>query len=745
MAQQIIELQLEGMRCAACANTIEKALKKHAPIKSVQVNYANEKATIRGDQLDADRLIKIIEQAGYHAELIDIAHQQISRSELQKVQLYKFIAAAVLSLPLLYSMIGHFTWTQDWPMPAVLMNAWVQMALATPVQFIIGWQFYRGSYYALKNFGANMDVLVALGTSAAYFYSVWLSLRYGAGAAHDGLYFETSAVLITLILLGKWFEARAKGHTSEAIQKLLKLQPQQALRESAEGNTQLVSVKELQQGDIVQIKPGQQIPVDGIIIEGQSSIDESMLTGESMPVDKGINDAVVGATFNKNGFLRVRATHLGEDAALARIVRVVEQAQGSKAPIQRLADKVSGIFVPVVVLIAVMTFLVWWLLLAPGDIGRALETMVAVLVIACPCALGLATPTSIMAGSGRAAEAGILFKQADTLERTQSLSTVVFDKTGTLTQGKPVLTDFIVDEGQDPVFIASVISSVESRSEHPLAEAIVEGLKSYQPQPVPIERFTARSGHGVMAHVQQQDRQIPVRVGTRQLMRQNQLDFAGWSKRQQQLEQQGKTAMLIALENQVIGLLAVADTVRDSARSAVDSLKQRGLQVIMLTGDNQQTAQAIASELGIDNVIAEVLPEHKADKIRELKGQGQVVAMVGDGINDAPALAEADIGIAMGSGTDVAIETADIALMRPDLHAVVQAIELSHLTVRNIRQNLFWAFAYNSLGIPIAAAGLLAPWLAGAAMAFSSVSVVLNALRLQRVKSLDHTMTASRT
>lgn len=736
MAQQIVQLQLSGMRCAACANTIEKALKKTPSVKSVQVNYANEIATIRGESLEADKLINAIEQAGYQAQLIDIEHQQDTRQNLQKVQLYKFIAAAILSLPLLYSMIGHFSWTRDLPIPSILMNAWIQMALATPVQFIIGWQFYRGSYYALKNLSANMDVLVALGTSAAYFYSVWLTFQFGANAAHDGLYFETSAVLITLILLGKWFEARAKGHTSEAIRKLLKLQPQQALRESKDGLTQLVSVKELKQGDIVQIKPGQQIPVDGVIVEGQSAIDESMLTGESMPVEKTVDDKVVGATFNKNGFLRVRATHLGEAAALARIVRVVEEAQGSKAPIQRLADKVSGVFVPVVVFIALITFLVWWIWLTPGDVGRALETMVAVLVIACPCALGLATPTSIMAGSGRAAEAGILFKQADTLELTQSLTAIVFDKTGTLTQGKPALTDFVVAEGYEKTTIAGMVIAVESKSEHPLAQAIVDGLTRQNLPKMQVDEFSALSGHGVMGKIKLNDQLCQIRLGTKKLMQDQQIDIGHWQQQQQQLEQQGKTAMLIALDQQVIGLLAVADTLRDTAKSAISALKERGLQVIMLTGDNKRTADAIALELGIDKVIAEVLPEHKADKIRELRQQGQVVAMVGDGINDAPALAEADVGIAMGSGTDVAIETADIALMRTDLNAVNTAIQLSHLTVRNIRQNLFWAFGYNSLGIPIAAAGLLAPWLAGAAMAFSSISVVLNSLRLQRLKNI---------
>lgn len=732
MSKSTQQLRLIGMTCAGCANTIEKALNQVDGVEVAQVNFATETATVTGSNISLESLQEVVKQAGYEAKPLDEEHDDGAGAA--RIQLYKFVAAAILSLPLLYSMVGHFSWTSGLPMPVWLNNAWVQAALAAPVQFIIGWQFYRGSYYALKNRGANMDVLVALGTSAAYFYSLWLTLQKGAAAAHDGLYFETSAVLITLILLGKWFEARAKGHTSEAIRRLMNLQPRTALRELDDETTESVPVAELIRGDIVQIKPGQQVPVDGEIVSGQTAVDESMLTGESLPVDKKTGDKVIGATLNKNGFIRVKATDLGADSALSRIVKVVEQAQGSKAPIQRLADKVASVFVPVVLLIATATFFVWWLWITPGESGTALVTTVAVLVIACPCALGLATPTSIMAGSGRAAEAGILFKRADTLEASQAIDTVVFDKTGTLTEARPSLTDFEVADGEDKAALAGAIIAIESRSEHALAEAMVQGLSENDYQRAEIKDFSAISGRGVEATISIDGETKAFQIGNLGLMKASGVDISNWQQKLETLEKQGKTVMLVARQQQVVAMLAVADTLRSQAVAGVKMLRDSGIRVMMLTGDNQATAEAIAAELGLDEVIAEVLPEDKARQIRELKKQGCNVAMVGDGINDAPALAEADIGIAMGSGTDVAIETADIALMRADLRLVATALHVSQLTVRNIRQNLFWAFAYNSLGIPVAAAGLLAPWVAGAAMAFSSVSVVLNALRLQRLK-----------
>jgi Cu+-exporting ATPase len=736
MATQTIQLQLSGMSCAGCAKSIEKALGGVHGVTAVNVNFANEVAAVEGDKLNSEQLVKAVKDAGYDASVID--HQQPEddgRERAQQVQFYKFIAAAILSLPLLYTMVGHFSWTQGIYVPEWLMNPWVQMALATPVQFIIGWQFYKGSYTALRGGAANMDVLVALGTSAAYFYSVYLAASLGDHAAHQGLYFETSAVLITLILLGKWFEARAKGRSSAAIKQLLNLQPKQAVRERQSGETETVDVAKLQVGDIIHIKPGQQIPADSTVVSGSSAVDESMLTGESVPVDKAEGDELTGATLNKNGFLKAKVRKLGRDSALAQIVKVVEQAQNSKAPIQRLADRVSAIFVPVVLLIAVATFLVWAFWLDAGNYGQALEAFVAVLVIACPCALGLATPTSIMAGSGRAAQMGVLFKQSDVLEIAHTITAVVLDKTGTITEGKPKLTDLEIDlKGVDGITEAQLkqaVKATEQQSEHPLAQAVVDGIEDDALEQ--LSDFNAHEGRGVSAKITVNEQALTLRIGNIRLMREHDIESNAWSKRKDELEQQGKTAMLISLNSQVVGILAVADTVRSNAKKAIEALQQRGLKVVMLTGDNQRTADAIAQQVGIEHVFAEVLPEHKADKVKELQQQGERVAMVGDGINDAPALATAEVGIAMGTGTDVALETADIALMRADLNSIHDALFVSEKTVRNIRQNLFWAFAYNTLGIPVAAAGLLAPWLAGGAMALSSVSVVLNALRLQRL------------
>lgn len=741
MATQTIQLQLSGMSCAGCAKSIEKALGGVQGVTTVNVNFANEVAAVEGDKLNSEQLVKAVKDAGYDASVID--HQQPeddSRERAQQIQFYKFLAAAILSLPLLHTMVGHFSWTESIYVPAWLMNPWVQMALATPVQFIIGWQFYRGSYTALRGGAANMDVLVALGTSAAYFYSVYLAASLGEHAAHQGLYFETSAVLITLILLGKWFEARAKGRSSAAIKQLLNLQPKQAVRERQNGETETVDVANLQVGDIIHIKPGQQIPADSTVVSGSSAVDESMLTGESVPVDKHEGDDLTGATLNKNGFLKAKVRKLGRDSALAQIVKVVEQAQNSKAPIQRLADRVSAIFVPVVLLIAVVTFLVWAFWLDAGNYGKALEAFVAVLVIACPCALGLATPTSIMAGSGRAAQMGVLFKQSDVLEIAHTITTVVLDKTGTITEGKPKLTDLEIDlkgvNGITEAQLKQAVKATEQQSEHPLAEAVVQGIEVEALKQ--INDFNAHEGRGVSAKVTLSEQSHTLRIGNVRLMREHDIESDAWSKRKDELEQQGKTAMLISLDNQAVGIIAVADTVRDNANAAISKLQQRGLKVVMLTGDNQRTATAIAKQVGIEHVFAEVLPEHKADKVKELQQQGERVAMVGDGINDAPALATAEVGIAMGTGTDVAIETADIALMRADLNSIHDALFVSEKTVRNIRQNLFWAFAYNTLGIPVAAAGLLAPWLAGGAMALSSVSVVLNALRLQRLSIKHH-------
>ncbi|MDA1764183.1 heavy metal translocating P-type ATPase [Bacillus cereus] len=728
------EFTVSGMTCAACANRVEKRLNKLDGVNKATVNFALESATVdfNPDEVNINEMKSAITKLGYKLEVKPDEQDASTDHRLQEIerQKKKFIISFILSFPLLWAMVSHFSFTSFIYLPDMLMNPWVQLALATPVQFIIGGQFYVGAYKALRNKSANMDVLVALGTSAAYFYSVYLSIQSIGSSEHmTDLYFETSAVLITLIILGKLFEAKAKGRSSEAIKKLMGLQAKTATV-VRDGTEIKILIEEVVAGDIVYVKPGEKIPVDGEIVEGKSAIDESMLTGESIPVDKSIGDVVIGSTINKNGFLKVKATKVGRDTALAQIIKVVEEAQGSKAPIQRVADQISGIFVPVVVVIAIITFAVWMIFVTPGDFGGALEKMIAVLVIACPCALGLATPTSIMAGSGRSAEYGILFKGGEHLEATHRLDTVILDKTGTVTNGKPTLTDVIVADGFNENELLRLVGAAERNSEHPLAEAIVEGIKEKGIDLPNSETFEAIPGFGIESAVEGKQ----LLIGTRRLMKKFNIDIEEVSKSMEELEREGKTAMLIAIDKEYAGIVAVADTVKDTSKSAIARLKKMGLDVVMITGDNTQTAQAIAKQVGIDHVIAEVLPEGKAEEVKKLQANGKKVAMVGDGINDAPALATANIGMAIGTGTDVAMEAADITLIRGDLNSIADAIFMSKMTIRNIKQNLFWALAYNALGIPIAALGFLAPWVAGAAMAFSSVSVVLNALRLQRVK-----------
>ncbi|MCZ8495995.1 heavy metal translocating P-type ATPase [Priestia megaterium] len=728
------EFAITGMTCAACSTRIEKGLNKLEGVTKASVNLALEAASVEysPSQIAPQDITQRVEKLGYGAKLKSEEkeeEQSYREKELSK-QKGKFWFSFILSVPLLWAMVSHFTFTSFIPLPHMLMNPWVQLALATPVQFVVGKQFYVGAFKALRNKSANMDVLVALGTSAAYFYSLYSSLKSLGSSAHtDQLYYETSAILITLILLGKLFEANAKGRSSEAIKKMMGLQAKTAvvIRDGAEVE---IPVEEVQKGEVIFIKPGEKVPVDGEIIEGQSALDESMLTGESVPVDKNIGDKVIGATLNKNGFLKIKATNVGRETALAQIIKVVEEAQGSKAPIQRLADYISGIFVPIVVGIALLTFFVWYIWIAPGEFAPALEKLIAVLVIACPCALGLATPTSIMAGSGRAAEFGILFKGGEHLEATHKIDTVLLDKTGTVTNGTPELTDVRIAQGYEKNELLQLVASAERLSEHPLAQALVAGIKNKGIEIQDPLSFETIPGYGVKATVQEQE----LLVGTRKLMNQHKVNIDTALEEMTNLEREGKTAMLVALDGKYAGMLAVADTIKATSKEAVSRLKEMGLEVMMITGDNRQTAQAIAMQAGIEHVIAEVLPEGKAEEVKKLQQQGKKVAMVGDGINDAPALALADIGMAIGTGTDVAMEAADITLMRGDLMSIADAIEMSRKTISNIKQNLFWAMGYNTLGIPIAAVGLLAPWVAGAAMAFSSVSVVLNALRLQRVR-----------
>ncbi len=728
-----VDLDIIGMTCAACATRIEKGLNKMDGVSNANINLALESGIVEYSpaEVSIPDLIAKVEKLGYKAKIKqEDEKEKVDHRVVEfKKQKMKFLTSALLSIPLLWAMVAHFEFTSIIWLPDLFMNAWFQFALATPVQFIIGWQFYVGAYKALRNKSANMDVLVALGTSAAYFYSVYVVIAsIGSGAHMLELYFETSAILITLIILGKLFEARAKGRSSEAIKKLMGLQAKMATV-IRDGQEMSILVEQVMIQDFVIVKPGEKVPVDGEVVEGRSAIDESMLTGESIPVDKSVGDSVIGATVNKNGLLKIKATKVGKETALAQIIKVVEEAQGSKAPIQRVADVISGIFVPIVVGIAIVTFLIWFFLVSPGEFANSLEKAIAVLVIACPCALGLATPTSIMAGSGRSAEFGILFKGGEHLETTHKIDTIILDKTGTVTKGKPELTDVIVN-GFDVNDLLRLVGAAEKNSEHPLAEAIVIGIKEKGIELPNSIDFKAIPGYGIKATIEQRN----VLIGTRKLMAKFNVNVEQAMDMMNKLEIEGKTAMLVAIDGEYAGLIAVADTIKETSKQAVARMKELGLHVIMITGDNERTSRAIAQEVGIEHVLAEILPEGKADEVKKLQHQGKIVAMVGDGINDAPALATANIGIAIGTGTDVAIEAADVTLMRGDLNSIPDAIFMSRKTMTNIKQNLFWALAYNTIGIPIAAVGLLAPWVAGAAMAFSSVSVVLNALRLQRIK-----------
>lgn len=720
-----VDFDITGMTCAACSNRVEKVLNRTDGVDTAAVNLTTEEASVKFNSsiVSEQGLIGRIENTGYGAKPKQSQEEKRSRKENELSRMkWKVIISALLSAPLLITMLDHLLGVS---LPAVFMNPWFQIAFSAPVQFILGWQFYVGAYKALKNFSANMDVLVAMGTTAAFGYSLYETYNWAVGATSSPhLYFETSAIIITLILFGKYLETRAKTRTTGAIKELLNLQAKEA-RVIRDGVETMVPVEEVIVGDKIVVKPGEKFPVDASIVKGRTSVDESMITGESIPVEKNIEDGVIGSTMNQNGTVEIQATKVGKDTALQSIIKVVEEAQGNKAPIQRMADVISGYFVPIVIGIALLTFLIWYFLVAPGNFEPALIASIAVLVIACPCALGLATPTSIMVGTGKGAENGILFKGGEHLEKTHTLDALILDKTGTITKGKPEVTDFTGDEE-----VLQLLASAEKGSGHPLAEAIVSHATEHGVEFMETDDFSSVPGHGIEAKVNH----CKIHVGTRKLMRENNIDITGYDDDMRGLEQAGKTAMMIAVDGEFKGIVAVQDTVKDTARQAIKELHDRGLEIIMLTGDNQRTAEAIAAEVDIDTVIAEVLPEEKAAQVRQIQDQGRVVGMVGDGVNDAPALAVADIGIAIGSGTEVAIEAADITILGGELTLIPKAINMSHKTIRNIKQNLFWAFAYNSAGIPIAALGFLAPWLAGAAMAFSSVSVVTNALRLKRVK-----------
>ena len=769
-----IELPITGMNCVNCAASVEKALNEMRPsVVSATVNFATEKAKIAyiPGQVTPTDLIAAIKGAGYGVveanpdqQLADV-EQAARKAEIHE-QTRKFWIGVAFSLPLfLFSMARDFALLGTWSY--ALWGSWLMFALATPVQFYVGWDYYTGGFKALRNGAANMDVLVAMGSSAAFFYSlpVTVALTLGSTALGSHVYFETAAVIITLIKLGKLLEVRAKDQTGAAIKKLMGLQAKTA-RVVRNGEEIDIPIEQVVVGDVVIVRPGERIPVDGVIIEGNSAVDESMLTGESIPADKGEGDPVIGATINKQGRLKFEAHKVGAETALAQIIRLVQEAQGSKAPIQRLADRVASVFVPAVIAIAAVTLLVWWFGMDAGFTPSMIR-MVAVLVIACPCTLGLATPTAIMVGTSRGAEQGILFKDSKALELAHSLKVIILDKTGTITTGEPSVTDVTVAEGdtlsvitkalgngvemrggqQEEAALLWLAASAERGSEHPIGEAIVRSAQARGLSTVEPSQFEALAGHGVLAQIEGHQ----VVLGNLKMMDEQKVDPNDLEAEATKLQAGAKSVVWVAVDGKAAGLIAVADTIKPGSKEAIDKMHRLGLQVVMVTGDNRATAESIGDTLGIDRILAEILPEDKAAEVenlqREMKGESQAiggVAMVGDGINDAPALAQADVGIAIGTGTDVAMEAADVTLISGDLRSVPQAIALSKTTMRVIKQNLFWAFFYNVLLIPVAAGVLhpftflpmmlraLHPVLAALAMAFSSVTVVTNSLRMKR-------------
>ncbi len=741
-------LKITGMTCAACAARIEKVVGKMEGVDRISVNLATEKAAVSYDpeKTDLDAIKEKIGKTGYSAieykEKKIVDEDRLQKEKEIKILWTKFIISAVFAVPLLYFAMAPMIPRLSLPIPALfdpmhypLNYSIMQIVLTLPI-IIAGYKFYTVGYKAIIQRSPNMDSLIAMGTTAAILYSLYSVYQISAGdaAAVEGLYFETAGVIITLILLGKSLEAVSKGRTSEAIKKLMGLTPKTATV-IRDGKEYEVSIDEVKINHIILVKPGEKIPVDGVVSEGRTSIDESMLTGESIPVEKKIGDPVYAASINKNGTIQFKATKVGGDTALSQIIKLVEEAQGTKAPIAQIADTVSGYFVPIVFLIAAAVSLGWFI--SGESLVFSLTIFISILVIACPCALGLATPTAIMVGTGKGAEYGILIKGGEALERTHKINTVVFDKTGTITEGKPIVTDVITANGTEKNTLIQIAASAEKGSEHPLAEAIVKEAEKESIEVLKTDSFEAIPGHGIEAEING----IHVLLGNRKLMNDRNILTAELEAQSDILAAEGKTPMYIAMDQKIAGIIAVADIMKKSSLRAIEILQSMGLEVAMITGDNRRTADAIAKQAGIDRVLSEVLPQDKSDEIKKIQAEGKIVAMVGDGINDAPALAQSDIGIAIGSGTDVAMESADIVLMKSDLMDVPAAIQLSNSTIRNIKQNLFWAFGYNVIGIPIAAGllyifggPLLNPMFAAAAMSLSSVSVLTNALRLKRFK-----------
>ena len=733
-----IELPIQGIDCASCVQKIERALLESKGVTNAIVNLATERARVEyiPEETNLAEIKKTIESTGYkvietEAEEVEDYERVIREREYNKLK-RKFFFGLVISIIVL---IGSLEWISG--VPRLLTNYYLLWILATPVQFWAGWQFYRGAWGAFRHRNADMNTLIAVGTSAAYLYSIAAILFpsfFRSGGIEPKVYFDTSVVIITLILLGRVLEARAKGQTSEAIKRLIGLQPKTA-RVIRNGNEIDIPVQNVLVGDLVIVRPGEKIPVDGTVKDGKSFVDESMITGESIPVEKKTGDEVIGATINKSGSFRFEATKVGKDTALAQIIKLVQEAQGSKAPIQRLADVISGYFVPVVISIAILTFIIWYVFGPNPALTFALLNFVAVMIIACPCALGLATPTAIMVGTGKGAEKGILIKGGESLETAHKINTIVFDKTGTLTKGEPEVTDIIPLDKFSAKEILFYVGSAEKKSEHPLGEAIVRKAVEEKIELKDSLEFNSIAGFGIEAIIDGKN----VLLGNQKLMEERKIEIRALIPKAEELSLDGKTSMYLSIDGKSSAVIAVADTLKENSKNAVEQLHQLGLEVVMLTGDNRRTAEAIARKVGIDRVISEVLPEDKVYEVRKLQNEGKIVAMVGDGINDAPALAQADVGIAIGTGTDIAMEASDITLIRGDLSGVVTAIKLSKNTIKVIRQNLFWAFIYNVLGIPIASGVLypffgilLNPMIASAAMAFSSVSVVSNSLRLRR-------------
>ncbi len=725
---EIVQIDVHGMTCASCVAHVEKGIRKVQGIDMAAVNLATERATVSYDPetTSVEDIIGGVVAAGYDASVAARGEEsEGDRRRVRDEQKLKrhTIISAILTTPLFAAM---FVMMAEFSPLMFLHDPLVQLVLATPVQFWIGWRFYRAAFATLRAGNPGMDVLVALGTSAAYAYSVFNGFFAARiGIQGSGLYFEASAMIITLVLLGRFFEARAKGRTSEAVKQLMGLQPKTATVER-DDELVVVPISDVVPGDLVRVKPGERFPVDGTVTAGESAVDESMLTGESMPVEKGIGEKVFGGSINGHGALVFCAEAVGKDSVLARIIAVVEEAQGSKAPIQHLADRVAAVFVPVVLVVAVVTFLVWWL--AFGLVAEGIISAVAVLVIACPCALGLATPTAIMVATGIGAQRGILIKNGEVLQASGKIDTVVLDKTGTITRGKPELQELVPLAGLDEDSVLAIGAALESNSEHPLARAIVAAAENRGIVVPDVSEFVAHPGNGVSAAIAG----TGYLLGSSRFVESHGVPLGDESDTKTDLESRGHTVVVLAEHTRPVAYFSIADAIKDNSKEAVDLLTSLGITVYMITGDNQRTARAIAAEVGIENVLAEVLPEDKAREVAKLKESGRVVAMVGDGINDAPALATADTGIAMGEGSDIAMESADITLMRGDLRELFALIHLSRRAMVKIKQNLFWAFFYNSVGIPFAALGFLNPMIAGAAMAFSSVSVVSNSLSLKR-------------